>query len=64
MKLAESEERGLWLKNENKKFLKGNNMLPKSLMRLIFLGFLAETVSYSLHKPFLIEIQSRNPFAP
>lgn len=33
------QERSLWLKNENKNFLKGNNMLPKSLMGLILWGF-------------------------
>lgn len=33
------QERSLWLKNENKNFLKGNNMLPKSLMGLILWVF-------------------------
>lgn len=57
MKLKETEKQVCDLKNENKNFTKGNNMLPKSLMKLILsVFFLDEILSSSLHRPFLIII--------
>lgn len=55
MMLAETEEE-MNDSQVRKKYLKRNNMLPNSLMGLMFC--LAEMVSYSLYGSFLIIIQS------
>lgn len=55
MKLAETEEE-MNDSQVRKKYLKRNNMLSNSLMGLMFC--LAEMVSYSLYRSFLIIIQS------
>lgn len=67
------QERSLWLKNENKNFLKGNNMLPKSLMGLILWGFFswncelffAQTISdfNTIKKPISIIMKKWDVFS-